>query len=115
MDNMEHMEVLQRTDEVGVVHSFVMLTPLNIQIKKLPTVSPTIDQTKQKLAKYNIEMDLSNYFWKQGMRVEDNQYLGTLQPFKCLRIYVVEPPGLRNAIEHAYERLARIFGDLCSD
>ena len=93
------------------------MTPLNIHIKKLPTVKPTMEEVKQKLAKYkyNIELDLSNYFWQQGMKLSDRQYLGTLHPFKGLRVYAVEPQGLRNASEHGYERLARIFGDMCGE
>ena len=46
------------------------------------------------------------------MRREDIQYLATPHPFKGLRVYTVEPQGLRNASEHSYERLSRIFGDL---
>ena len=135
MDDMERMGVLQTPEDAGVVPTFVVpsmlqpktepgqwrlvsdFTPLNIHIKKLPTVSPTIDEAKQKLAKYkyNVELDLSNYFWQQGMKVADKPYLGTMHPFKGLRIYAVEPQGLRNASEHAYERLARIYGDLCAD
>ena len=90
---------------------------LNIHIKKLQTVNSTIEDVKQKLAKfkYNIELDLSNYFWQQGMKLADRQYLGTLHPFKGLRIYAVEPQGLRNPSEHGYERLVRIFGDMCAD
>ena len=49
------------------------------------------------------------------MKIEDCQYLATPHPFKGLRIYACEPQGLRNASEHAYERLARIFGDLCGE
>ena len=135
MDDMERMGVLQTPEDAGVVPTFVVpsmlqpksepgqwrlvsdFTPLNIHIKKLPTVSPTINEAKQKIAKYkyNIELDLSNYFWQQGMQKSDRQYLGTMHPFKGLRVYAVEPQGLRNASEHAYERLARIFGDMCSD
>ena len=49
------------------------------------------------------------------MKVEDIQYLATPHPFKGLRVYTCEPQGLKNASEHAYERLARIYGDLCRD
>ena len=45
--------------------------------------------------------------------VEDCQYLATPHPFKGLRVYTCEPQGLKNASEHAYERLARIYGDMC--
>ena len=113
------MGILQKPDEAGEVPTFVvpsMLVPkgekgqwrlvsdftaLNIHMKKLPTVNPTIEQVKQKLAKYkyNIELDLSNYFWQQGMKISDRQYLGTIHPFEGLRVYAAEPQGLRNASE----------------
>ena len=132
MDDLEDMGVLAKPEEVGVVPAFVVpsmlqpkpeknewrlvsdFTPLNIHIRKLETVSPSIKDAKNILAKYkyNIECDLSHCFFQGGMRKEDIQYLATPHPYKGLRVYCVEPQGLRNASEHAYERLARIFGDL---
>ena len=84
-------------------------------IKKLQTVAPTISEVKEKLAKfkYHIQLDLSNYFYQGGMRIEDCQYLATPHPFRGLRVYVCEPQGLKNASEHAYERLGLVYGDLC--
>ena len=58
---------------------------------------------------------MSHCFFQGGMRKEDIQYLATPHPYKGLRVYCVEPQGLQNASEHAYERLARIFGDLCME
>ena len=49
------------------------------------------------------------------MKIEDCQYLATPHPFKGLRVYVCEPQGLKNASEHAYERLGLIYGDLCAE
>ena len=46
------------------------------------------------------------------MKKNDIKYLATPHPFKGLRVYTVEPQGLRNASEHSYEKLARIYGDL---
>ena len=135
MDKMEEWGVLVKPEEIGVVPSFVVpsmlvpkpekgewrlvsdFTPLNIHIKKLPVVTPTIQEAKQMLAKfrYHIQLDLSNYFWQGGMKEEDSRYLATPHPYKGLRIYAVEPQGLRNASEHSYERLARIYGDMCAD
>ena len=132
MDTMESMGVLAKPEDVGVVPSFVVpsllvpkpdkdewrlvsdFTPLNIHIKKFETISPGIEEAKRMLAKFkfNIEMDLSNYFWQGGMKKEDMQYLATPHPFKGLRVYTVEPQGLRNASEHSYEKLTRIYGDL---
>ena len=135
MDKLEEWGVLVKPEDIGVVPEFVVpsmlmpkpekgewrlvtdFTPLNIHIKKLETIAPTIQEAKNKLAKYNyhIQLDLSNYFYQGGMRVEDCQYLATPHPFKGLRLYVCEPQGLRNASEHAYERLARVYGDLCAE
>ena len=132
MDRMEEMGVLAKPENVGVVPAFVVpsllvpkpdkgewrlvsdFTPLNIHIRKLETISPGIEEAKRTIAKfkYNIEMDLSNYFWQGGMRKEDIQYLATPHPYKGLRVYTVEPQGLRNASEHSYEKLTRIYGDL---
>ena len=132
MDKMEEMGVLAKPESVGIVPAFVVpsllvpkpekgewrlvsdFTPLNIHIRKFETVSPGIEEAKRVIAKYkyNIEMDLSNYFWQGGMRKEDMQYLATPHPYKGLRVYTVEPQGLRNASEHSYEKLARIYGDL---
>ena len=135
MDELEAMGVLAKPEEKGVVPAFVVpsllqpkpekgewrlvsyFTPLNIHIRKFQNVAPTIQDAKRILAKYkfNIECDLSHCFFQGGMKKEDIQYLATPHPYKGLRVYCVEPQGLRNASEHAYERLARIFGDLCGE
>ena len=60
-------------------------------------------------------MDFSNYFWQGGMPVEDLQYLATPHPFGGLRVYTCEPHGIRNASEHGFERLARVYSDLVQD
>ena len=124
MDRLEEWGVLKKPEEIGVVPEFVVpsmlmpksekrewrlvtdFTALNIHIKKLQTVAPTIKEAKEKLAKYkyHIQLDLSNYFYQGGMKIEDCQYLATPHPFKGLRVYICEPQGLRNASEHSYER-----------
>ena len=135
MDRLEEWGVLKKPEDIGVVPEFVLpsmltpkteedewrlvtdFTPLNTHIKKLETVSPTIKEAKNKLAKfkYHIQLDLSNYFYQGGMKIEDCQYLATPHPFKGLRVYVCEPQGLKNASEHAYERLGLVYGDMCAE
>ena len=46
-------------------------TALNIHIKKLETTGATIEEAKEKLAKYryHIQLDLSNYFYQGGMKI----------------------------------------------
>ena len=91
-------------------------TALNKYIKKLPTIAPCIQHAKEKIAKYkyHVLLDLSSYYYQGGVKIEDSQYLATVHPFKGLMIYTVEPQGLLNSGEHAYERLARIYGDMCA-
>ena len=133
MDKLEDWGVLAKPEDIGVVPEFILpsmlmpksekdewrlvtdFTPLNIHIKKLETVAPTIKEAKEKLAKYkyHIQLDLSNYFYQGGMKIEDCQYLATPHPFKGLRVYTCEPQGLKNASEHAYERLGLMYGDMC--
>ena len=46
------------------------------------------------------------------MLVEECCYLATPHPYKGLRVYTVEPQGLKGASEHGSERLSRIFGEM---
>ena len=46
------------------------------------------------------------------MRRADAQFLWVIHPFNGLYVYVCEPQGLRNASEHAYDRLGTVFGDM---
>ena len=57
-------------------------------------------------------MDLSNYFYQCGLQLKDLKYLGTIHPYKGLRIYTCDPQGLKGASERSYEKLVRIFGDM---
>ena len=133
MDTLEEWGVLRKPEDLGIVPEFVVpsmilpkpdggfrlvtdFTSLNHYIKKLPTISPSIKEAKEKIAKYkyHVFLDLSNYYYQGGVKIEDSQYLATVHPFKGLRVYTTEPQGLLNAGEHAYERLGRIYGDMCA-
>ena len=132
MDKMEKYGVLVKPETIGVVPLHVvpsMLVPkpepgeyrvvsdfnsLNVHIKKPEVILQTIEATKQVLAEFDFhaELDLSNYYWQGGMLREDSRYLATPHPFGGLRIYTVEPQGIKGAAEHGSERLARIFGQM---
>ena len=135
MDKMIDYGVLARPEDVGVVPEIVSSTlivpklepgeyrmvtdfsQVNKHIRKYPSTSPTIADAKRFLAKkrFFIHLDLSNFFFQSGITAEDSQYLCTMHPYKGLFCYVVEPQGLRNASEHGYELLNRVFGDMESD
>ena len=132
MDSLIRWGVLVRAESIGVTVQHVspcMLVPkgdgdgfrlvtdfsrLNTFIGKFPSVSPTIQDAKDAIAKkkYAVHLDLSNYFYQGGISKHDAQYLGVVHPYQGLFVYTCEGQGLKNASEHAYERLAVIFGDL---
>ena len=132
MDMLETWGVLVKPETVGVNVEYVspsLLVPktekgeyrvvtdfssLNVYLKKIPNTSPTIAQARSRIAKarYVIHMDLSSYFHQNGMQLSDIKYLGTIHPYKGLRVYTVDPQGLKGASERCYEKLARIYGDM---
>ena len=89
-------------------------TQLNNYIRKMPTLSPGIEETKLEIAgfKYITCIDLSQFYFQNRVDRESSQYLGVIHPYKGTLVYSVSPMGLRNSSEIAYERLTRIFGDL---
>ena len=135
MDQLVEYGVLQRPEDVGVTPvrvspSFLVpkneigeyrlvtdMSGLNKHIVKFPSISPTINEARNALArsKYFVHLDLSNYFFQCGVDREDSQYLATFHPQKGLLVYVVTPQGLKNASEQGYEILARVFGDMVEE
>ena len=135
MDELEEWGVLAVPESLGVTVEFVspsMLVPktdpgefrlvtdfasLNVYLKRMPNTSATIAQAKSKIARarYVIHLDFSNFFYQNGMQKVDVQYLGTVHPFKGLRVYTCDPQGLKGASERSYEKLVRIYGDMIQD
>ena len=104
MDKLEEWGVLKKPENVGIVPEFVLPSML----------TPKSDSNEWRLVTDFTPLNVHNYFYQGGMKIEDCQYLATPHPFKGLRIYVCEPQGLKNASEHAYERLGLVYGDLCA-
>ena len=71
--------------------------------------------TRSTLKSIPATLDLANFYYQHGLKTADIQYLATNHPYKGLRVYTCEPKGLRGASEHGYERLSRVYGDLCQD
>ena len=135
MDNLEQWGVLVPPESVGVQVQFVspsMLVPktdspdyrlvtdfaaLNVYLKRVPNTSATIAQARARIAraKFVVHLDLANYFYQSGLQHGDIQYLGTVHPFKGLRVYTCDPQGLKGASERSYEKLLRIYGDLIQE
>jgi len=132
MDQLEEWGVLVPPERVGVQVHFVspsMLVPkadsddyrlvtdfasLNLYLKRIPNTSATISQARARIAraKYVVHLDLANFFYQNGLQMEDIKYLATVHPFKGLRVYTCDPQGLKGASERSYEKLLRIYGDM---
>ena len=135
MDTLVNYGVLQRPEDIGVTPVVVspsLLVPkndageyrlvtdlsgLNKHIKKFPSISPTIQEARDALArkKFFIHMDLANFFFQCGVENTDSKFLATFHPFKGLLVYVVTPQGMKNASEQGYEMLGRVFGDMVAE
>jgi len=125
MDESESWGVLSQPENVGVSVEYVspsMFVPkpepgefrlvtdfaaLNLHLKRVPNTSGTIAQARSKIAKakYVIHLDFSNFFFQNGMQKVDIQYLGTVHLYKGLRVYTVDPQGLKGASKRGYENL----------
>ena len=103
--------------EAGEFRVVTDFAAFNLYLKRMPNTSSTIAQTKSKIAKarYVIHLDFSNFFYQNGMQKIDIQYLGTVHPYKGLRVYTCDPQGLKGASERGYEKLVRIYGDMIQD
>ena len=135
MDKLEEWGVLACPEKLGITVEHVqpsMLVPkkdegeyrmvtdfstINTYIKRVPTTSATMAQAKARIAKaeYVVHLDLSNYFYQNGMQKQDVQYLGTVHPFKGVRVYTCDPQGCKGASERGYEKLVRVYGDMIQD
>ena len=132
MDKLEEWGVLAAPEDYGITVEFVspsMLVPkkdpgefrlvtdfgaLNTFIKRVPNTSGTIASARAMIAKarYVAHLDFSNFFYQNGMSRRDMQYLGTVHPFKGLRVYTCDAQGCKGASERGYEKLVRIYGDM---
>ena len=133
MDELLELGILARPETIGVTPMFTspsMLVPkpdaeggwrfvtdftqLNNYIRKMPTSSPTIEETRLQIAsfKFIVCIDLSQFYFQNRIDRESTQYLGVIHPYKGTMVYTASPMGLRNSSEIAYERLKRVFGDM---
>ena len=136
MDELLDLGILATPESVGVTPIFTspsMLVPkpdpdggwrlvtdftqLNNYIRKMPTSTPTIEETRLIIAsfKYIVCIDLSQFYFQNRVDRESTQFLGVIHPYKGTMVYTASPMGLRNSSEIAYERLKRIFGDMQMD
>ena len=133
-DELEDFGVLAKPEDVGVdvlhaspsfltkksdgswrfVTSFVQLGQF---VKVPPSSHDTCDEVLRKLAswKFIIKTDLTAGFFQIPVTKTAMQYLGTVTPYKGLRVYTVSVMGAPGSSEHLHELLCRVFGDMLQE
>ena len=68
-------------------------TQLNNYVRKMPTSSPTIEETRLQIAsfRYIVCIDLSQFYFQNRIDRESMQYLGVIHPFKGTMVYTASP------------------------
>ena len=76
-----------------------------------------MDEVLRKLAswKYLVKTDLTAGFFQIPVTKSAMQYLGTVTPFKGLRVYTAAVMGCPGSSEHLHELLCRVFGDMLQE
>ena len=65
--------------------------------------------------KYIIKTDLTAAFFQIPVTKSAMRYLGTITPYKGLRVYTCAVMGAPGSSEHLHELLSRVFGDMLYD
>ena len=133
-DKLEKLGVLAAPGDIGIEHvthvspSFLIKKPggpetgyrfvtafneLAQYTRILPTASKTCDEVIRKLAsfKYIIKCDLTKSFYQIKVTKQSIPLLGTITPFKGLRVYLVAAMGMPGSSEALEELISRAFGD----
>ena len=130
-DKLESLGVLAKPEDVGVdvqfaspsfltknpdgSHRFVTaFNELGEYSKVLPVVTKSCDEVLRQLSswKYIIKTDLKKSFFQIPLDESSMPYLGTVTPFKGLRVYLRSAMGMPGSSEYLQELTSRVFGDL---
>ena len=133
-DKLEALGVLGRPEDLGIEvkftsPSFLVNKPdgtyrfvtafneLGHYTTVLPTSSPTSDDVLRRLSayKYIVKTDLTKSFFQIPLTKESIPYLGTVTPYKGIRVYLRSAMGQPGASEHLRELITRVLGDLMTE
>lgn len=134
MDELEDMGVLAKPEDLGIVveyssPSFLVKKPDNSErvvtafntigtyARPPPSQATSIDRVMAFLAhfKFIIKTDMTKQFFQLLMNRSSLKYLGTLTPFKGLRVYTRAAMGMPGSTEHLDELMSRVLGDLLQE
>ena len=133
-DKLEALGVLAKPEDVGVDvqfaspsllvkkpdGSFRFCTAFNElcqYTKVLPVASQSCDDVLRRLSswKYLIKTDLTKSFFQIPLDSASVPYLGTVTPFKGLRVYLRSAMGMPGSSEHLQELTSRVLGDFIQE
>lgn len=132
MDELENQGVLARPEDLGIVveqvsPSFLvpkstpgeyrLVTSFNRlanYVKPPPSKSASTDDVMIFLSRWShiIKTDMSNQFYQLPLEKDGMKYVGTVTPFKGIRIYTRAAMGMPGSSENLDELMTRIIGDL---
>ena len=129
-DELEELGVLQKPEDLGIIvqHASPSLllregpnkrrlvttfNDLSPYIRIPPTSSSDCNSVLRKLSKwkYVIKTDMKKAYFQIPLDKESMQYVGTVTPFKGLRVYTRPPMGLPGSGEYLQELLSRVLGE----
>ena len=113
--NVKHVSpsFLVNKPETGTYRFVTAFTELAQYIRLPPTASRSCNDVLRQLSsfKYIIKCDLKSAFYQIQVSKESMPYLGTVTPFKGLRVYRRAAMGMPGCSEALSELVARVFGD----
>ena len=131
MDELEDLGVLAKPESVDVTveyasPSFLVKKPdgdyrlvtafntIGTYARPLPSRSTSSTTVLSFLARFPfiIKTDMTKQFFQLPMHKSSMKYLGTLTPYKGLRVYTRAAMGMPGSTEHLDELMSRILGDL---
>ena len=103
-----------KSGKTRLVTAFNSLSPY---VRLPPTASVSCEDTLRRLSsfKFLIKTDLTKAFFQMELSDESLPYLGTVTPYKGLRIYLRPPMGMPGSSEYLQELLQRICGDFLQE
>jgi hypothetical protein len=134
MDELEDLGILAKPENLGIAveyssPSFLIKKPdgthrlvtafntIGTYARPLPSQSTSVDKVLAFLAGFNfiITTDMTKQFFQLPMDKDSIKYLGTLTPYKGLRVYTRAAMGMPGSTEYLDELMARVLGDLISE
>ena len=134
-DKLEKLGVLAKPEDLGINVQFVSpsflakkpsgefrfvraFNDLGQYTKILPTASISCDDVLRKLSswKYMIKTDFTkSFFFQIPVAKSSIPFLGTVTPFKGLRVYLRSAMGMHGSSEYLGELISRVLGDFIQE